>query len=908
MNFETILNDSINVNVSNLESLKHSNSASADYLTNSTAADFMSKSLPTSPNQDEVSNIVNSNVTNNPYDTSLGLQSKAPTQDLLFRTRTISHAHHQPHDLALRMISDLNNGINLGNGINNMNSLVNKNEQSEEFNIFNNRYSNPNNNWPSFQWNNNFLKPRGSSTSFSLINKNINNNSSSTISNDNNGTTHIQISQINSTIPSNEEKENVNTTSTITTSTITTTVTSATSTADLINNISTSTTLTSTTSAVTTQDFKTTTTTTTSTTNGINIPSIFNPNSKPFSPMANDNKTEKSGIMHSDSNVTLINSHVVNSTANNVITSPNGITPQTPLINQFSKISLDSGSLTKSSPSSSIYNNIFFNESEQSNLFHGSPINNNNLSVPSQVLRHNSLPISSNTSMLISSERESDLSHLKNDIDLLIRSSELLFDGLIKYKDKLSNPNLSADTLNHIKKELLIPGWYQHTCYSINKIRDRLHEIFKLKQSVWMVDNDIYVTGDIDITLYYFKLHIHTCYDLKNCVASEWHSNHYTEISIWWASASLLFNQISLFFKLSETTMIKPLGKMHLEDKTNVIENEIKASKSVDENIFKMQAIGRKGSLLNHSTLVPHSTSISNLNSSSNITSPLATSSIVIDNEEVDNFNDELVLSESVLPVGITPSNSTIISAVPNTTPPTLPANSGKYPGTNIYIRGLPINTTDESLYNLCIRWGKIISSKAIVDMRTNECKGFGFVMYETEDEAKTALSELDNLGYHVSFAKSLTHASQESYSSKLKGLEDTTSMNIYISNLPLDYDDGKLLELFGDFKVLSHRILKNPDGTSRGVGFARFGSREVAQHVIDIFNNVTLKGAKYPLQVRFADSIAQKKLKNQVATSRKRKDSLREPSFSSSFKKMIDEIDGISTNKNESESEFDKL
>ncbi|ORX87381.1 RNA-binding domain-containing protein [Anaeromyces robustus] len=349
-----------------------------------------------------------------------------------------------------------------------------------------------------------------------------------------------------------------------------------------------------------------------------------------------------------------------------------------------------------------------------------------------------------------------------------------------------------------------------------------------------------------------------------------------------------------------------------------MIEDEIRSSKSVDENLLsfskKIQAIGRKGSVVNHG-LNPLSSNLSNLNSSSNITSPLATSSTVIDSEEVENFNDELVLSESVLPVGLTTSsNSSIISTVPNTTPPTLSfAANGSvkfpYPGTNIYIRGLPINTTDESLYNLCIRWGKIISSKAIVDMRTNECKGFGFVMYETEDEAHTALSELNNLGYHVSFAKSLTHASQESYSSKLKNLEDLTSMNIYISNLPLDYDNDKLLELFSDFKVLSHRILKNADGTSRGVGFARFGSREIAQHVIDLFNNVTLKGAKYPLQVRFADSIAQKKLKNQVATSRKRKDSIREqhsPSFNNNYKKL-DDFDATSTTKSESEFEFDR-
>jgi len=488
MNFETSLTDntSINTSVSNLETLKHSNSTSADYLANSSAAaDFLSKSLPSSPSQnDGVNNNINlnSNVSkintipvmdsNHSFDSSLGLQSKAPTQDeLLFRTRTISHSNHRPHPQALRELSaivnsmgmgnsinensGINNTIGLGNSMNGMNSLVNKAEPSEEFNLFNNRsFTNSNvpigsnSNWPPLQWNN-YLKPMNSgsnSTSFSLINKNINNNSSNNntniMINVNNPNTSIvnENSPVSSTTPSNEEKENVNNTNSVTTSTITTTVTSATSTTDLNSNISSSTTLTSTTSAVTTQDFNvssTTTTTTTSTTSGLNIQSIFNPNSKPFSPIASENKTETSGLMHSDSNVTLINGHVINNTAvsaNNILTSPNGITPQTPLINQFSKLSLESGGLAKSSPSSGIYNNIFFNESDQSSLFHGSPINNN-LST-NQILRHNSLPLSSNTTMLISSERESDMSHLKNDIDLLIRSSQLKFDELIKYKGK----------------------------------------------------------------------------------------------------------------------------------------------------------------------------------------------------------------------------------------------------------------------------------------------------------------------------------------------------------------------------------------------------------------------------------------------------------------------------------------
>jgi len=229
-----------------------------------------------------------------------------------------------------------------------------------------------------------------------------------------------------------------------------------------------------------------------------------------------------------------------------------------------------------------------------------------------------------------------------------------------------------------------------------------------------MVDIDIYITGDIDITLYYFKLHINTCYDLKSCIVSEWHSNRYTEISNWWASASLLFNQILLLFKLSESTIIKPLTapKIHIEDEQSIHDVEIRSSKSVDENIFskKMQVIGRKGSLTSHG-LNPISSNLSNLNSSSNITSPLATSSTIVDSEDVENFNEELILGESVLPTGLVSSNSNIItSVVSNTTVPTLPvisANSNikfPYPGTNIYIRGLPITTTDESLYNLCIR------------------------------------------------------------------------------------------------------------------------------------------------------------------------------------------------------------
>ncbi|XP_016102553.1 RNA-binding motif, single-stranded-interacting protein 3-like [Sinocyclocheilus grahami] len=42
---------------------------------------------------------------------------------------------------------------------------------------------------------------------------------------------------------------------------------------------------------------------------------------------------------------------------------------------------------------------------------------------------------------------------------------------------------------------------------------------------------------------------------------------------------------------------------------------------------------------------------------------------------------------------------------------------------TNLYIRGLPPGTTDQDLIKLCQPYGKIVSTKAILDKNTNQCK-----------------------------------------------------------------------------------------------------------------------------------------------------------------------------------------
>nr|XP_042716734.1 RNA-binding motif, single-stranded-interacting protein 1 isoform X7 [Chrysemys picta bellii] len=173
---------------------------------------------------------------------------------------------------------------------------------------------------------------------------------------------------------------------------------------------------------------------------------------------------------------------------------------------------------------------------------------------------------------------------------------------------------------------------------------------------------------------------------------------------------------------------------------------------------------------------------------------------------------------------------------------------------TNLYIRGLPPNTTDQDLVKLCQPYGKIVSTKAILDKTTNKCKGYGFVDFDSPAAAQKAVSALKASGVQAQMAKQ-----QE---------QDPT--NLYISNLPLSMDEQELENMLKPFgQVISTRILRDSSGTSRGVGFARMESTEKCEAVIAHFNGKFIKtppgvsAPAEPLLCKFADG-GQKKRQNQ--------------------------------------------
>jgi RNA recognition motif-containing protein len=180
----------------------------------------------------------------------------------------------------------------------------------------------------------------------------------------------------------------------------------------------------------------------------------------------------------------------------------------------------------------------------------------------------------------------------------------------------------------------------------------------------------------------------------------------------------------------------------------------------------------------------------------------------------------------------------------------------------NVYIRGLHPTTDDDLLYAYAIRFGAVETSKAIIDTGTGACKGFGFAKFFDPGNSEMCIRAFHRLGYEVGFAR-------ESFNSRLKAEGDDESTNLYISNLPKTLNEVELGTIFLGYTILSSKILRDSMGNSRGVGFARFENREVCDDVIRRFNGVGIGEEGLLMNIRYADTPAQKELKRVTAERR---------------------------------------
>lgn len=73
------------------------------------------------------------------------------------------------------------------------------------------------------------------------------------------------------------------------------------------------------------------------------------------------------------------------------------------------------------------------------------------------------------------------------------------------------------------------------------------------------------------------------------------------------------------------------------------------------------------------------------------------------------------------------------------------PSNEGiRYTGNNLYISNLSYKTQEQDLHDKFSDFGKIKNCKVIKDPYTNKSRGFGFVTFESSDDAAEARNRLN--------------------------------------------------------------------------------------------------------------------------------------------------------------------
>ncbi|CDO93337.1 unnamed protein product [Kluyveromyces dobzhanskii CBS 2104] len=179
---------------------------------------------------------------------------------------------------------------------------------------------------------------------------------------------------------------------------------------------------------------------------------------------------------------------------------------------------------------------------------------------------------------------------------------------------------------------------------------------------------------------------------------------------------------------------------------------------------------------------------------------------------------------------------------------------------TNIYVKNIDPETSDEEFEQLFTQYGEIVSAALEKDAE-GKPKGFGFVNFVDHNAAAKAVDELNGKDFksqalYVGRAQKKYERAEElkkQYEQyRLEKLAKFQGVNLFIKNLDDSIDDEKLKEEFAPYgTITSARVMRDQEGSSKGFGFVCFSSPEEATKAMTEKNQQIVAGK--PLYVAIA-------------------------------------------------------
>ncbi|XP_053430658.1 polyadenylate-binding protein 1-like isoform X1 [Nycticebus coucang] len=185
---------------------------------------------------------------------------------------------------------------------------------------------------------------------------------------------------------------------------------------------------------------------------------------------------------------------------------------------------------------------------------------------------------------------------------------------------------------------------------------------------------------------------------------------------------------------------------------------------------------------------------------------------------------------------------------------------------TNIYVKNLQADVDEQGLQELFSQFGKMLSVKVMRDS-SGHSRGFGFVNFETHEEAQKAVvhmngKEVSGRLLYVGRAQKRVERQNELKrrfeQMKQDRLNRYQGVNLYVKNLDDSIDDEKLRKEFSPYGMITSAKVMTEGGHSKGFGFVCFSSPEEATKAVTEMNG-RIVGTK-PLYVALAQRKEERK------------------------------------------------
>ncbi|KAF7224061.1 CUGBP Elav-like family member 2 isoform X2 [Nothobranchius furzeri] len=171
-----------------------------------------------------------------------------------------------------------------------------------------------------------------------------------------------------------------------------------------------------------------------------------------------------------------------------------------------------------------------------------------------------------------------------------------------------------------------------------------------------------------------------------------------------------------------------------------------------------------------------------------------------------------------------------------------------------MFVGQIPRSWTETELKELFEPFGPVYQINILRDRTQNppQSKGCCFVTFYTRKAALEAQNALHN----IKTLSGMHHPIQmkPADSEKTTAVEDR---KLFIGMVSKKYGENEVRMMFSSFGQIEEcRILRGPDGQSRGCAFVTFATRAMAQNAIKtMHHSQTMEGCSSPLVVKFADT-----------------------------------------------------